>query len=68
MADRSETTPPAYWPDGRRRHISHAERHEWRQLARQGGHLFSRHTVLDLLDVLEDAEAQLEAASHVQQA
>lgn len=51
--------PPTYWPDGRRQYISPEDRAEWRALIGKPRHIWSRHTVRDLLDVLEQTERKL---------
>lgn len=55
----SSMHPQKYGPDGRCQYISPAERADWRELTAKA-HPFSRHTVRDLLDLLERTEAEAE--------
>jgi phenylalanine-4-hydroxylase len=57
-----ETAEPKYAANGRCQHITPEERAEWRALIGKPGHVWSRHTVRDLLDVLEATEAKMSEA------
>lgn len=66
MSDHQTTPEPSKFDaNGRRQHISAEDRAEWRRMIARSDNMWSRHTVRDLLDVLEATETaldQMEAA------